>query len=117
MFYRISQSVYHGTSRLISLFEPENHMGFDPETWGFGHVSEGIFPSKHTPAITVAFAEAMVIFSVLWSNLQMTEQEGLDPSVALVLEIVIDSIFMVTCGGDLDRFGTRSKKSAYIKCG
>jgi len=39
------------------------------------------------------FLKAMVISSVLWSNLQMTETEVLDPFVALVLEIIIDTIF------------------------
>ena len=45
---------------------------------------------------TVQPGEAMVISSVLWSNLQMTETEVLDPFVALVLEIIIDTIFTVS---------------------
>jgi hypothetical protein len=38
----------------------------------------------------------MVISSVPWSNLQMTETEVLDPFVALVLEIIVDTIFTVS---------------------
>lgn len=45
---------------------------------------------------TVQPGEAMVISSVLWSNLQMTETEVLDPVLALVLEIIIDTIFTVS---------------------
>eukprot|EP00435_Cladocopium_sp_Y103_P047678 s392_g14.t1 len=49
--------------------------------------------SSPTAWFVSQFLKAMVIFSVLWSNLQMTEKEVLDPFVALVLELVIDTIF------------------------